>query len=244
MKKKLLVANWKMNNNHKSGIILLNKIKKRIKNNKNKKFVILPPVNSILYFKNILKNKIIFGSQDCSQFDKGAYTGDISANMIRIMGCKYVLLGHSERRIYYKENNAMLVKKVELAVKNKLKIIFCVGESFDDYKNNKSTRKLKEQLNNIFNKDMDFKNLVIAYEPVWAIGTNKTPQLSEIEIMHQFIKKFISKKYSFANIPVLYGGSVNSSNSKNIFSLKSVNGGLIGGASLIASEFCKIYDSL
>ena len=91
---------------------------------------------------------------------------------------------------------------------------------------------------------MDFKNLVIAYEPVWAIGTNKTPQLSEIEIMHQFIKKFISKKYSFANIPVLYGGSVNSSNSKNIFSLKSVNGGLIGGASLIASEFCKIYDSL
>ncbi len=245
MKTKLLVANWKMNKSFKDSAITAVKICRNIKSTKLKKFIILPSAPSILFIKNtLLPNSVLLGGQDCSAHQKGPFTGDISADMLKKVGCKYVLLGHSERRTYNNESNEILAKKVQMIELAKLKIIFCVGESLDDYEEKKSINKLKSQLSNIFSANFNFKNLIIAYEPVWAIGTNKIPEIREIDKVHCFIKSFFQKNYNFNDIPVLYGGSVNSVNSGKIFSIDSVNGGLIGGASLNASEFCKIYDTL
>ena len=245
MKTNFLVANWKMNKSFKDGSITVNSISKKIKNTNKKKFIILPSDPSILFIKNNLEvNSVLFGGQNCSAYNKGAYTGETSAEMLKKVGCNYVLIGHSERRTYHNETNNNLSKKVKMAELSKLKVIFCIGETISDYLNKKSIVKLKSQLINIFDTNFSFKNLIIAYEPVWAIGTNKVPQLKEISKIHTFIKKYFYKNYNVNDISVLYGGSVNSTNSKGIFSIESVNGGLIGGASLNASEFCKIYDTL
>ena len=245
MKVKLLVANWKMNKSFKDGSVTALRISKKIRNTKLKKFIILPSVPSILFINNALvSNPILLGGQDCSSFNKGAYTGETSAEMLKKVGCNYVLIGHSERRTYHNESNDNLSKKVQMAELSNLKIIFCIGESKEDYNNKKSINKLRIQLTNIFPSNFNFKNLIIAYEPVWAIGTNKTPELKEISKIHTFIKVFFKDNYNVNDIAVLYGGSVNSKNSSQIFSIQSVNGGLIGGASLNASEFCKIYDTL
>ena len=199
------------------------KIFNKIKLLKEKELILLPSLEAILYIKNkIYPNLAIFGAQNCSTCINGAFTGDISAEMIKKIGCKYVLIGHSERRSLYKEDNNILSKKVLRASEVGLKIIFCVGENLDDYNCKKSLIKLKLQFKNIFFQSFNFKNLIIAYEPVWAIGSNKTPKMKEIDAVHAFIKDFFKKKYKINNIPVLYGGSVNSKNSKEIFSLKNV----------------------
>ncbi len=245
MYKRILAANWKMNLGINDSLVLAKKIAKDIKVSKDKQYILCPSFHSIYSIKNkISKIKLYLGAQDCSQFSNGAYTGDISATMLTKLGCKYVILGHSERRIYLNENNEILKKKLYLAHKASLKVIFCVGEKIEDYKINKSKEKIEKQLSDVFSKNISKENLIIAYEPVWAIGTNKTPNLDEINGMHKFIKELIKKRYRINNIRVLYGGSVNSSNSRKIFSLSNVDGGLIGGASLNASEFIKIYDSL
>ncbi len=234
-----------MNIDCKRGLLLAKKIIKQLKRDAKKDFVILPSIQSVYYIKKNLNNKFLnFGSQDCSQFSLGAYTGDISASMIKELGCKYVLIGHSERRTLYNENKTMLAKKIQNAFLNKLKVIFCVGENLDDYKNLKTKKTINFQLANIFNQGENFKNLIIAYEPVWAIGSNKTPSLDEIEKVHEYIKSFFFKKYKVENICVIYGGSVNLKNSKAIFSISNVDGGLIGGASLKADDFKRIYDTL
>ena len=245
MKTNFLVANWKMNKSFKDGSTTVNNINSKIRNTKKKKFIILPSDPSILFIKNnIESNSVLLGGQNCSAYDKGAYTGETSAEMLKKVGCSYVLIGHSERRIYHNETNKDLSKKVKMAELAKLKVIFCIGESISDYLNKRSISKLNSQLTNIFDTNFNFKNLIIAYEPIWAIGTNKVPKLKEISKIHTFIKTYFYKNYNIDNISVLYGGSVNSSNSKGIFSIETVNGGLIGGASLNASEFCKIYDTL
>jgi triosephosphate isomerase (TIM) len=245
VKTNFLVANWKMNKSFKDGSITVNSISKKIKNTYKKKFIILPSDPSILFIKkNLAVNSVLLGGQNCSAYNKGAYTGETSAEMLKKVGCNYVLIGHSERRTYHKETNKNLSKKVNMAEFSKLKVIFCIGESISDYLNKRSIGKLKSQLTNIFDANFNFKNLIIAYEPVWAIGTNKIPQLKEISKIHTFIKTYFYKNYNVTDIPVLYGGSVNSANSREIFSIDTVNGGLIGGASLNASEFCKIYDTL
>jgi len=242
---KLLVANWKMNKSYNDGLKTLQSVRKKIKNNKKKRYIILPPIQSTLYIKDKLDAKdVFFGSQDCSQYNNGAFTGDISAEMIKKIGCKYVLLGHSERRSLYFEDSKVLFEKIKRASEQKLKIIFCVGERLYDYKKNKSIQFIIKQLLDVFNEKTNFGNIILAYEPIWAIGTSITPKAQEIDSIHFKIKKTIKDKFNILNIPVLYGGSVKSSNSDEIFSLKHVDGGLIGGASLIASEFCKIYDTL
>ena len=242
---RLLVANWKMNKNYNDGLKTLQKVRKTIKNNSKKRYIILPPIQSTLFIKESLAKKdVFFGSQDCSQYNNGPFTGDISAEMIKKIGCKYVLIGHSERRNLYLEDSKILCKKIKRASEQKLKIIFCVGERLSDYKKNKSIQFIIKQLYDVFDKKTNFKNIILAYEPIWAIGNNITPKAQEIDSIHHNIKKTIREKFNFLNIPVLYGGSVKSSNSTEIFSLEHVDGGLIGGASLIASEFCKIYDTL
>tara|TARA_B100001248_G_C27379660_1_gene456235 strand:+ start:1320 stop:2030 length:711 start_codon:yes stop_codon:yes gene_type:complete len=234
-----------MNLGCKEGAILANKFTKILKKNTDTDFIILPSLQSIFYIKHKLKNNSInIGAQNCSQYSIGAYTGDVSAAMIKELGCKYVLLGHSERRSLYKEDKKELSLKVINAIKNNLKIIFCVGESLSDYKKRNTKKIITMQLTGMFNKNVNFRNVVIAYEPVWAIGTNKTPSLEEIEFVHSHIKNFFKIKYAVKNICVIYGGSVNLNNSKEIFSTNNVDGGLIGGASLKANEFKKIYDNL
>ena len=234
-----------MNKSYNDGLKTLQNISKIIKNNTRKKYVILPPIQSTLYIKDNVANKdILFGSQDCSQYNNGAFTGDISAEMIKKIGCKYVLIGHSERRNLYFEDSKVLYEKIKRASEQKLKIIFCVGERLTDYKKNKSIQFIIKQLLEVFDKKTNFKNIILAYEPIWAIGSNITPKAQEIDNIHREIKKIIQEKFEFLNIPILYGGSVKATNSAEIFSLKHVDGGLIGGASLIASEFCKIYDTL
>ena len=242
---KLLVANWKMNKSFDDGLKVVKGIRKKIKNEKNKKYIILPPMQSTLYIKKkIIDNDVIFGSQDCSPFKNGAYTGDISAEMIKKIGCKYTLIGHSERRTVYNETNELLNSKIKRALEQKLKVIFCVGESLINYKQNKSSHFIIKQLIGAFDNINNFKNIILAYEPIWAIGTSITPKMHEIDNIHYKIKKTMKRKYNVEDVPVLYGGSVKANNSAEIFSLKNINGGLIGGASLIASEFCKIYDTL
>mgnify|MGYP001245010848 CR=1 FL=1 len=245
MKKKILVANWKMNVGLKEGIKLSKSISKIIKNNKKKFFILLPSLQSIPSIKREPSlNKVKLGSQDCSQFGNGAYTGDVSAEMIKEIGCEYVLLGHSERRLYYDENDKILNKKIMIVQKQQLKVIFCVGESLNEYKQEKGKEVVKRQILKTFYNNFDFNKLIIAYEPLWAIGQNRTPKMEEIDDITKFIKKLVYKKYKFDNIPVLYGGSVNSLNSKTIFSLENVDGALVGGSSLKAKEFKKIYDDL
>ena len=242
---KLLVANWKMNLGIKESLSLASHISRKIKNNKNKKFILLPTLHTLAtLIKQKSLNEVLFGAQDCSQFDIGAYTGEVSADMIKEMGCKYVLLGHSERRKNNHENNKVLRKKLTLVNNASIKTIFCVGEELIAYNNKNSKETIRKQLSNVFPEEFDFKKLVIAYEPVWAIGKNKTPKMHEIESISNFIKKLFSKKYAVSNIPILYGGSVNTSNSRDIFFLKNIDGALVGGASLKASEFIKIYDTL
>ena len=233
-----------MNKNFDDGFKVVNAINKKIKNKSNKKYIILPPLQSTLYIRNLIKNDVIFGSQDCSQFKNGAFTGDISAKMIKKIGCKFVLIGHSERRTIFNESDEVLKTKMKRALEQKLKVIFCVGESLTKYKQGKSIQFIIKQLTNIFDNSINFKNIILAYEPIWAIGTNVTPKMKEIDYIHYKIKETMKRHFNTEKIPILYGGSVKAANSAEIFSLKNVDGGLIGGASLIASEFCKIYDTL
>ena len=243
--KKLLIANWKMNLGSEQGAKLALKFSKLLVKNKNKDYVILPSLQSILFIKQKLNDSAInFGAQDCSQFPVGAYTGDVSAAMIKEIGCKYVLLGHSERRLIHSENKKILKEKIANALFNKLKIIYCVGEKLIDYKKSNTKKVIKSQISNLFSEKINFNNIIIAYEPVWAIGTKKTPSVTEINNIHEYIKSLFLKIYKIKNICVLYGGSVNLNNSKDIFSARYVDGGLIGGASLKAGEFKKIYDNL
>ena len=243
--KKLLVANWKMNVGSKKGLFLARRISTLLNNRVKKDYILLPSTQSIYYIKTKLnKNTVSFGAQDCSPFNTGAYTGDVAAAMLKEIGCKYVLLGHSERRKYYKEDKEILKRKLENAFLNKLKVIFCIGESLKDYNTGDTKKVIYRQIKEVFENKVISKNLVIAYEPVWAIGTNRIPKIEEIETIHGYIKEIFRKNYKEKNICVIYGGSVNLSNSKDIFNAKNVDGGLIGGAALKANEFKKILDNL
>jgi len=245
LKKKILIANWKMNIGLKQSLKLYKAYSAKIKVSKNTTLVTLPSAHTISFLNQIkLKNKSKLGAQNCSQFLEGSYTGEISAKMIKEIGCEYVLLGHSERRHFFNENKISLKNKIDNAKKNKLNIIFCVGENLLEYKKKLSKNVIRNQLKNVFSKSFDFSKIIIAYEPVWAIGTSKTPLLQEINEIHYYIKNFFKKSLNVSNIMVLYGGSVNKKNSKDIFKLEYVDGGLIGGSSLDANNFAKIYKNL
>ena len=204
-----------------------------------------------IYFiiKVIDPSKIILSSQNCASTENGAYTGEISAKMLSELGVKIVIIGHSERRNYFKEDSDILFQKIKIVLKYDMGIIFCVGESLEQRENKKYFEVIENQIKETLFKlnDDEIKKIIIAYEPMWAIGTGKTALPEEAQEMHEFIRKLIKDKFGekiSGNISILYGGSCKPGNAKDIFEKKDVDGGLIGGASLKAQDFIKIIEAL
>ena len=245
--KKLIVANWKMNMTKASGISLVKSLSAKINrsNSSSHEVVVCPPFTLISEISKILKSsKISLGGQDCSTDSFGAFTGDISSLMLKDLGCKYVIVGHSERREHHNESEKIIKNKLDLALSLGLKVILCVGEKMQEKKKGNTIRIITRQLQLSISKKCNNKNTIIAYEPVWSIGSGVTPKDSEICDVHNFIKNK-SSQLSIGDKPlmVLYGGSVNPRNSKNILSLQNVDGALVGGASLKLKSFLDIIRS-
>lgn len=253
MRKLIVAGNWKMNTGIAEGTKLAEDINKYLSTKnlpENKKVIISPPFTHLYPISKIIEpSKIILSAQNCASTENGAFTGEISAKMLQEIGVKVVILGHSERRAYFKEDNEVLLKKVKIALKYGLDIIFCVGESLEQRENNKHFDVINEQISEtIFklNKE-EFKKIIIAYEPVWAIGTGKTATPDQAQEIHEFIRNKIKENYDediANNTTILYGGSCKPSNAKEIFSKKDVDGGLIGGAALKCEDFSKIIEEL
>ncbi len=248
MRHKIVAGNWKMNNSLSEAKYLIQELNNKLENyNGDTKIIIAPPFTFLsLGIEN--KNKIEISSQDISANESGAFTGEVSATMVSSLGVKYTLIGHSERRLYHKEDDALLNKKIKLALKNSLTPIFCVGETLNQRKENLHFSVIKEQIKNVlFSFDaLEIKDIIIAYEPVWAIGTGETASPEQAQEIHQFIRKVITNQFgeAFANsISILYGGSVKPDNAKDIFSKQDVDGGLVGGACLNANDFFSIINS-
>ena len=245
--KKLIVANWKMNMTKASGISLVKSLSAKINRSisSSREVVVCPPFTLISEISKILKSsKISLGGQDCSTDSFGAFTGDISSLMLKDLGCKYVIVGHSERREHHNESEKIIKNKLDLALSLGLKVILCVGEKMQERKKGNTIRIITRQLQLSISKKCNNKNTIIAYEPVWSIGSGVTPKDSEICDVHNFIKNK-SSQLSIGDKPlmVLYGGSVNPRNSKNILSLQNVDGALVGGASLKLKSFLDIIRS-
>ncbi len=228
----LVVANWKMNGVKTEAKALIEAIK--AKYSSNNEVVICPPFTLLQYVSDLLKSSnMLAGAQNCSRKDNGAFTGDISANMIKDCGAKYVILGHSERRRYHNERDELIRSKAEAVISAGLTPIICIGETLEQRKEGKTKDVVESQMEACLPKTAGF---VVAYEPVWAIGSGVTPANQEIEEIH----KLISKKLN--GIKILYGGSVNDSNCAEIAKIPNVSGFLVGGASLDATKFIKIMN--
>jgi triosephosphate isomerase len=235
-----IAANWKMYLD-KSGVEEFSNIIQINKFNEQIKTCIFPSNVYISHLKKIVENlPISVGGQNCHYEKKGAFTGEVSSYFLKDIGCEYVILGHSERRSFNKESNLHVQKCVSSAINSNLIPIICVGESYNDRKNGTALDFVTKQV--IESLPKSFENIIIAYEPVWSIGTGVIPSKIEIEEMHKHIKELISFKFN-KNIRVLYGGSVNSSNVCDILLVDNVDGFLIGGASLKAKDFLAIYSS-
>jgi triosephosphate isomerase (TIM) len=250
MRKKIVAGNWKMNTTAAEAEELVNAIIRGLKEDQSVEKIVFPPFTFLEAINNIvaLEDNFFTGAQNCSEFGKGAYTGEISAAMLCSVGCNYVLVGHSERRTYFKENSRQLILKIEQALLHDVKVIFCFGEQLADRKNNSHFEVVKTQLEEVLKGFSTEKTdqLVLAYEPVWAIGTGETATPAQAQEMHAFVRKTIAGIFSeqvAAEMSILYGGSCNAQNAKDLFSCPDVDGGLIGGASLKAEDFCKITES-
>ena len=246
MRKKIVAGNWKMNTLPAEGVALAKGVaagKGEVCDSVN--FIVCPPFTHLQSVVETLKGtNIAVGAQDCATETKGAYTGEVSAEMIAALGCEYVILGHSERRQYYGETSETLNKKMARAYENNLIPIYCVGENLEEREANRHFEVCKQQLEEVvFNlTEEQFKKLVIAYEPVWAIGTGKTATAEQAEEIHAYIREVLAAKFGEAaeNTAILYGGSCKPSNAQEIFAKANVDGGLIGGAALKAEDFIGI----
>lgn len=243
-----------MNNDIFTGNNLINQIIKLLEKenaNPNVKIVIAPPYTNLSEAKEIIKNNtlnIYLSAQNCHYEDKGAFTGEISPSMLDALSVSYVILGHSERRLYFNEKDTIIAKKITSVINHKMTPIYCCGELLEERENNTYKTVIKKQIEealfSLSNEQM--QSIVIAYEPVWAIGTGKNATSQEAQEVHQFIRQTIKSKYGTIadNIPILYGGSCKPDNAQEIFTMPDIDGGLIGGASLKASEFISIWKSL
>jgi triosephosphate isomerase (TIM) len=251
MRKKIVAGNWKMNKNLEEGLKLateiVNMVKDEVRNDA--QIVVCAPYISLYPISKILDAKnMALGAQNCHGKPSGAYTGEISAEMIKSVGAKYVILGHSERREYFKETNAELAEKVNIALKNSLTPIFCCGETLAQREKGIHIDFVNAQLTeSLFHlSEEEFLKIAIAYEPIWAIGTGVTATSAQAQEMHEKIRTHIASKYGKKvadSTSILYGGSAKPDNAKELFSCKDVDGGLIGGASLKARDFVDIIKS-
>jgi len=247
-RKKIVAGNWKMNNGLQETELLINELAKET-NHSGCEVMIAPSFVSLKTSIDYLKNKDIeVVSQNVHQKNNGAYTGEISAKMLSSIGIKTTIIGHSERREYFNETHEILKNKVDTSLENSINIIFCFGEELKDRKNNNHFRIISNQISeSLFHlSSSDWDNIILAYEPVWAIGTGETASSDQVQEMHSFIRNFIAQKYSTElaqKISILYGGSVKPNNAKEIFSMEDVDGGLIGGASLNSKDFFSIVNS-
>ena len=250
MRKKIVAGNWKMNMTLQEGIALAKELNEALTADQpNCGVVICTPFIHLASIAPILNADLIgLGAENCADKEKGAYTGEVSAAMVKSTGAQYVILGHSERRMYYKETNDILKEKVLLALKNGLKVIFCIGESEKQRDDNKQNEVVKTQLEgSLFNLSAEeFGQVVIAYEPIWAIGTGKTATAEQAEEIHAYIRSVVAERYG-AEVAeattILYGGSCKPSNAGELFAKPDIDGGLIGGASLKAADFKGIIDA-
>lgn len=251
MRKQIVAGNWKMNNDLEASKILVKKIIKKLKNNslKNTRVIVAPTFVSLeKVVKKAKKTTIEVAAQNMHQAKSGAFTGEISAEMLKSVGVNIVILGHSERREYFCETDETLAKKVSTALKNNMEIIFCFGEVLEDRKSKNHFKVVESQVKNgLFHLEASaWDNIILAYEPVWAIGTGETASPEQAQEMHAFIRKIVADKYNKEvadNVSILYGGSVKPSNAKEIFSKEDVDGGLIGGAALNADDFIQLVKS-
>lgn len=250
MRTKVVAGNWKMNNDINSSVTLINEIKKELTSkNLNVQVIICPPFISLETANVLIKDTPIkLGAQNMYYEPSGAFTGEISPVMLKSVGCEYVILGHSERRTIFLESNQLINKKIQAAVKHSLKPIFCIGETLEEREKgitfNVVETQIREGLDGL--SEVDLASLIIAYEPVWAIGTGKNATPEQAEEVHKFIRELIAKIYSkeFADkLIIQYGGSVKPENSKDLMLQPDIDGALVGGACLKADSFIKIIES-
>ena len=250
MRKKIVAGNWKMNLNLQDGVALAKEINEALVADKpNCEVIICTPFIHLASVAQVLdQNVVALGAENCADKVKGAYTGEVSAEMVKSTGAQYVILGHSERREYYHETAEILKEKVDLALANGLKILFCCGETLEERKAEKQNEVVKAELeDSVFHLDAEaWKNIVIAYEPIWAIGTGMTATSDQAEEMLAYIRSIVAEKYgkeAAEDTSILYGGSCKASNAPELFSKPNIDGGLIGGASLKCADFKGIIDA-
>ena len=249
MRKNIVAGNWKMNTTLEEGVELADQINTLLQGKeKNCDVVICVPFTHLTSVNAVIdQNLMALGGENCSEHEKGAYTGEVSAPMVKSTGATHVILGHSERRQYFGENNAQLLAKTRQALANGLTPIFCVGEVLEERENGSFNDVVASQVEALFDLSAeDFAKIVIAYEPVWAIGTGKTATAEQAQDMHAHIRKVIADKYGKEladNTSILYGGSCKPSNAKELFAKPDVDGGLIGGAALDANSFMGIIEA-
>lgn len=248
MRKHIVAGNWKMNNDLGATKTLINALKQKA-NQGDAEIIIAPTfVNLHNSLESLRDSNITVAAQNMHQAESGAFTGEISAGMLKGIGIDTVILGHSERRAYFYESDELLAQKVDSALKNEMRIIFCFGEELEDRKSGKEEDVVGSQLKNaLFHLDASaWSNIVLAYEPVWAIGTGETASPEQAQDMHAFIRKTVAETYNeevAENVTILYGGSVKPANAKEIFGKPDVDGGLIGGAALKADDFFEIVNA-
>ncbi|MCR5561652.1 MAG: triose-phosphate isomerase [Bacteroidales bacterium] len=250
MRKKIVAGNWKMNTTVPEGLELAKAVAaKSAETPANVGLIVATPFTHLAAVAEVLKgSKVELAAQNCADHASGAYTGEVSAAMLKSVGCKWTILGHSERRQYYGETDAKLVEKTKLALAEGLDVILCVGENLDEREAGRHFDVVTEQTENVllqFSAE-DMKHIVIAYEPVWAIGTGKTASSDQAEEIHACIRGILAKHFGAQvaeDTTILYGGSCKPSNAKELFAQKDIDGGLIGGASLKADDFIAIAQS-
>lgn len=251
MRKQIVAGNWKMNNDYNEGVSLFSEIVNMIRDEKkgDQIAVICSPAIHLNSLAQLSSGVVKIGAQNCHQNESGAYTGETSAKMIKSTGAEYVIIGHSERRQYFAESNQLLAEKTITALANNLTPIFCIGETLDERNNGSYFNVIETQLEEgVFGLSAeDFGKVVLAYEPVWAIGTGLTATPEQAQDIHAFIRSKVEAKYGFNvadDTTILYGGSCNAKNAPDLFSQADIDGGLIGGASLKSRDFTDIVKAL
>lgn len=252
MRKQIAAANWKMNKTYQDGKELLESIVNGIENlSSDQQVIFAVPFPYLMESNKSINNKqnVFVAAQNCHHKMSGAYTGEVSVDMLNSIGINFCIVGHSERREYFHESNAELAEKVDLCLSKSITPIFCCGEPLNIREEGIQNSFVEKQLNDsLFHLDADsVQKVVIAYEPIWAIGTGKTASADQAQEMHAHLRAVLAQKFGNQvadNISILYGGSVKGSNAKEIFSQPDVDGGLVGGASLISAEFLQIISAL